>query len=157
MLLIIHKDAESGIDEVEPRDNHEMANLAVVFEAEMDANAIGSNAMAHEISENETAANGANQVTSNNQDAIMAALNNTKECIDKVETGSGRRCFRGRGRKGGIEGGDVQPSGEERKPCQHCGKRHKLLNDKCWTLDANKGNLPKNYIKSPPSFGGNGN
>ena len=69
-----------------------MANIAVVFKAAMGVNAIGSNAMVHEISSNETTANGANQVTSNNQDAILAALNNIKERIDKVEKGSRRRC-----------------------------------------------------------------
>ena len=39
----------------------------------------------------------------------------------------------------------------------NCGKRYKLLNNKCWALDVNKNDRPKNYAKTPPGFGNSEN
>ena len=65
--------------------------------------------------------------------------------------GGGRR-RRGRGRGGGDDEADPKATDGGRKPCVHCGKRHKLPDKKCWTLDANKGDRPANYVKPPPGF-----
>ena len=59
---------------------------------------------------------------------------------------------RSRDRGGGNEDANPKTTDKGRKPCVHCGKRHKLPDEKCWALDANKGDRPANYVKPPPGF-----
>ena len=121
-----------------------MANLATAVEAAMDASALDSGATVHQTSGNKTAANVADNLTSNNQDAVLTALKAINECLGKVEKGGGRHHHRGLGRGGASEDADAQAAGDGHKPCVDCGKCHKLLDNKCWQLDANKENRPKN-------------
>ena len=85
----------------------------------------------------------------------MKALANIQDRLSKVESrGGGRHRRRGLGRGAN---GNAKPAAKDRKPCKHCGKRHMVPDNKCWTLNANKDNRPKNYVKPPPGLGGNGN
>ena len=102
---------------------------------------------------NETAANATDKLTSvSNQDAVLAALKAIRDRLEKVEKLGGGRRWRGRGRGGGNEDADPKTTDKGGKPCVHCGKRHKLPDEKCWALDANKGDRPANYVKPPPGF-----
>ena len=66
----------------------------------------------------------------------------------------GGRRRRGRGRGGGNEDADPKTTNKGHKPCVHCGKHHKLPDEKCWTLDVNKDDrlANYNYVKPPPRF-----
>ena len=94
----------------------------------------------------------ADKLASNNQDVILAALKTISDRLDKVEKGGGRRRRRGRGRGGADKDANSQAVDGEHKPCVNCGKRHKVPNEKCWALDANKDDHPTNYAKPPPGF-----
>ena len=74
-----------------------------------------------------------------------------------MEKGGGGRRRRGRARGRAIEDANAQAASDGRKPCMNCGKRYKLLNNKCWALDVNKNDRPKNYAKTPPGFGNSEN
>ena len=140
----------------------EVANLATALEAAMNAGVCDSGATEHAVAKDEAAANVADRHTSaaSNQDEILKALKDLQDRLGKMESGGGGRRRRGRGggnNNGG--GGDGNPqsnqAGEERKPCKHCGKRHKVADDKCWTLEANKGSRPKNYVAPAAKADGN--
>ena len=138
---------------IDDKVDAEMANLADAFEAAMEDRALDSAATAAPVNNNETAANVADKLTSNtanNQDAILAALKTTSDRLEKVEKGGGGRRRRGRG--GADKEENSRAASGERKPCVNCGKRHNVPDEKCWALDANKDNRPKNYVKPPPGF-----
>ena len=61
-----------------------------------------------------------------------------------------RHCGRGRG--GTDKDANTQAAGDGRKPCVNWDKRHKVLDKKCWALDANKDDRPDNYVKPPPGL-----
>ena len=138
---------------IDQRLNAEMANLAAAVEAAMNERAADDDGAYTPDKTNETAANATDKLTSaSGQDAVLAALKSISDRLEKVEKmGSGRR-RRGRGRGGGDDEADPKATDGGRKPCVHCGKRHKLPDKKCWTLDANKGDRPANYVKPPPGF-----
>ena len=50
-----------------------------------------------------------------------------------------------------------QATGDGRKSCVNYGKRHKLPDNKCSALDANKEDRPENCVKNPPGFNNSGN
>ena len=70
---------------IDDKVNAEIANLAATVEAAMDANAFNSVAAAHQTSGNETVANVADSLVSNNQNTIFDALKAIDERLDKVE------------------------------------------------------------------------
>ena len=90
------------------------------------------------------AANVADKRTSNtfsNHDAILATLKTISDRLEKVEKGGGA-----------DKDANSQATDKEHNPCVNCGKRHKVPNEKCWALDANKDDHPTNYAKPPPGF-----
>ena len=89
--------------------------------------------------------------TSSNHNAILVTLKTISGRLEKVEKAGGR-CLGGRRRDGADKKAATKAEGNGRIPCVNCGKRHKLPNEKCWALDANKDDLPSNYIKPPPEF-----
>ena len=99
-------------ERINKKVDHDMANPVAVLEAVMNGNALNSGATAHKTSVNETAANLVDQLTSNNQDTILAALKDIHERLDKVENGGNgrRRRDHGRGGNSGDGGGDFHPS-----------------------------------------------
>ena len=68
-----------------------------------------------------------------------------------MEKADGRRRG-GRRRDGADNNATTKAAGDRGKPCVNCGNRHKLPDDKCWALDANKNDRPANYVKPPPGF-----
>ena len=156
----------ANISELEDRlgskIENEVANLATAIETAMNASACDSGATEHTITKDETAANVADRYTSaaSNQNEIIKALKDLQDRLGKMENSGGGRRRRGRGGGNGSDGGDGRnaqpsPAGEERKPCKHCGKRHKVPDDKCWKLEANKDNRPKNYVAPADKADGN--
>ena len=142
---------------IDDKVNAKMANFAAAFKAALDAGAVDSGATASSVGSNETAANVADKFTSNtssNHDAILSTLKTIRDRLDKVEKGGGGG--RRRGHAGANKDASTQAAGNGRKPCVNCGKRHKIPNEKCWALEANKDERPVNYVK-PPSGLNKGN
>ena len=138
---------------IDQRMNAKMANLAAAVEAAMNERAAAADGAYTSNKTDETAANATDKLTSaSGQDAVLAALKSISDRLEKVEKMGGGRRRRGRGRGGGDDEADPKATDKGRKPCVHCGKRHKLPDEKCWALDANKGDRPANYVKPPPGF-----
>ena len=132
-----------------------MANFAAAFEAAIDVTPPDSGATASLVNNQETAANVADKLTSSSSSthgAILATIKTMSDRLDKVEKGNGGRRRRGRGHGGADKEAGTQTAGDGHKSCVNCGKRHKLPDEKCWALNANKDDRSANYAKPPPGF-----
>ena len=129
---------------IDDKVNAKMADLVAVVEAAMDDCALDSGATASIVGSNKTAANVADKLISSTQDVILATLKTISVRLDNVEKGDRGCRHHGRWRGGADKDANTQAAREEHKPCVNCGKRHKLLNKKCWALGANKDNRPAN-------------
>ena len=116
----------------------DMAVLAGLIEAALNAGAVDGSP-GDQTSKPDSAANVADTFTKDN--AILDTLKDIQDRLSKVEGGGGRRRSRGRDREKKDDGAKAED--EERKPCQHCGKRHVQPDNKCWKLEANKDARPK--------------
>ena len=150
----------ANIDEIDKRVDDrvqaEMANLAAAVEAAIDAGRYDNGATAAFAYKQETAANVADELTSpspaDTNNAILKELKAISARLEKVEKGGGRR-HGGRRHDGTAKDATTKAADDGRKPCVHCGKRHKLPDEKCWALEKNKDDRPNNYVKPPPGFG----
>ena len=69
-----------------------MANFAAAFKTALDASALNNDAVAAQAGKNETTVNVADNLTSsNNQDAVLAALKAISDRLDKVATATTER------------------------------------------------------------------
>ena len=139
---------------IDDRVHVEVTNFAAAFEAAIDASAFDNGATASLVNNQETAANVADKLTSSStstHNTILVTLKAISVRLEKVEKAGGRRRD-GCRRDGADKDASTKAAGDRRKPCVNCGKRHKLTDEKCWVLDANKDDRPANYIKPPPGF-----
>ena len=121
----------------------------------MDTSALDSGAMASLVNNQETVANVADKLSSSSSSAhgaILATLKTISDRLEKVEKGGDGRRRGGRCRDGADEDASTKAAGDGRNPCVNCGKRHKLLDEKCLALDVNNDDCPANYVKPPPGF-----
>ena len=121
----------------------------------IDVSAFDNGATASLINNQETAANVADKLTSSSSsthDAILVALKTISDRLEKVEKGGEGRRRGGCRRDGADKDASTKAAGDGHKPCVNCDKRHKLSDEKCWALDANKDDRPANYVKPPPGF-----
>ena len=123
---------------IDEKVEEDMAVLAGLIEAALNAGAVDGSP-GDQTSKPDSAANVADTFTKDN--AVLDALKDIQDRLSKVEGGGGRRRSRGRDREKKDDGAKAE--GEERKPCQHCGKRHVQPDNKCWKLEANKDARPK--------------